>query len=134
MQKAKLLLLGTCLTLGMAATAQKIAIQLPASEAGVTSLAAQQYSVAISDAKGDISLKFSTISSSADKQRAYLDEFKVVKNTNTAISAISAEKTTAATYDLLRRSVKNGSKGICIVNGKKVIRYFFNIYSTFASR
>lgn len=75
MQKAKLLLLGTCLTLGMAATAQKIAIQLPASEAGVTSLAAQQYSVAISDAKGDISLKFSTISSSADKQRAYLDEF-----------------------------------------------------------
>ena len=103
-------------------SAQQIAIQLPVSEAGVTSLAEQQYTVAISEAKGDISLKFSTVSSSAAKQRAYLDEFKVVSNTSTAISAVSASKTSVHAYDLFGRSVKSNAKGILIVNGKKVLK------------
>ncbi|MGM9732809.1 MAG: hypothetical protein ACI3YT_01610 [Prevotella sp.] len=103
-------------------SAQKIAINLPESVAGETSLSAQSYSVAISEAKGDISLKFSTVSSSDSKQRAYLDEIKVVSGTNTAISAISADNHSSVAYDLLGRNVKNGSKGIRIVNGKKVLR------------
>ncbi|MGM9776879.1 MAG: hypothetical protein ACI3ZD_00880 [Prevotella sp.] len=103
-------------------SAQKIEIKLPASEAGKTSLAAQQYSVAISGASGNISLKFSTISSSDSKQRAYLDEIKVVSGINTAISVISVPQNTSTAYDLLGRSVKSNAKGIRIVNGKKVLR------------
>ena len=103
-------------------TAEKIAIKLPASEAGKTKLSAQSYSVVISEATGNISLKFSTVSTSDSKQRAYLDEIKVVKGINTAISSISAPQNTSAAYDLLGRSVKNGFKGISIVNGKKVLR------------
>lgn len=103
-------------------TAQKISIKLPESVAGETSLASQSYTVAISEATGNISLKFSTVSTSDSKQRAYLDEIKVVKGINTAISSISAPKNTSAAYDLLGRSVKNGFKGISIVNGKKVLR------------
>ena len=103
-------------------SAQKIAINLPESVAGETSLANQIYTIAISEATGNVSLKFSTVSSSDSKQRAYIDEIKVVSGTNTAISVISAEKKPTAAYDLLGRSVKNGSKGISIVNGKKVLR------------
>lgn len=101
--------------------AQKISISLPASTAGVTKLADQNYSIAISDAKGDIQLKFSTISSSDSKQRAYLDEIKVVKNSTDVISAISAQKSDSKVYDLLGRSTTKSGKGLRIINGKKVI-------------
>lgn len=103
-------------------TAQKIAINLPESVAGETSLSAQSYSVAISEATGNISLKFSTVSTSDSKQRAYLDEIKVVSGINTAISVISVPQNTSTVYDLLGRSVKSNAKGIRIVNGKKVLR------------
>lgn len=57
------------------------------------------------------------------KQRAYLDKFKVVKSTNTAVSAISAEKNTRSeAYDLLGRKANDNAKGIVIVNGKKVLK------------
>ena len=102
-------------------TAQKISISLTASTAGETKLADQNYSIAISDAKGDIQLKFSTISSSDSKQRAYLDEIKVVKNSTNGISAISAQKSDSKVYDLLGRSASKSGKGLRIINGKKVI-------------
>lgn len=102
-------------------TAQKISISLPVSTAGVTKLADQNYSIAISDAKGDIQLKFSTISSSDSKQRAYLDEIKVVKNSTDGISSISAQKSDSKVYDLLGRSASKSGKGLRIINGKKVI-------------
>lgn len=101
-------------------SAQKIAINLPESVAGETSLANQSYTVAISEATGNISLKFSTVSTSDSKQRAYLDEFKVVSNTNTAISAISAEKNSVKAYDLLGRRAATSDKRLLIINGKKV--------------
>ncbi|MGN0282285.1 MAG: hypothetical protein ACI4B3_08300 [Prevotella sp.] len=103
-------------------TAQKIEIVLPESVAGLTSLSSQSYTVAISEATGNISLKFSTVSSSDSKQRAYLDEFKVVSDTNTAIVGIAAEKTSSEVYDFLGRNVKDANKGLFIVNGKKVVR------------
>ena len=102
-------------------TAQKISISLPASTAGETKLADQNYSIAISDAKGDIQLKFSTVSSSESKQRAYLDEIKVVKNSTDGISAISVQKSDSKLYDLLGRSASKTGKGLRIINGKKVI-------------
>ena len=102
-------------------TAQKISISLPASTAGETKLADQNYSIAISDAKGDIQLKFSTVSTKDDKQRAYLDEIKVVKNSTDGISAISAQKSDSKVYDLLGRSTTKSGKGLRIINGKKVI-------------
>ena len=102
-------------------TAQKISISLPTSTAGETKLADQNYSIAISDAKGDIQLKFSTISSSDSKQRAYLDEIKVVKNSTDGISAISVQKIDSKVYDLLGRSTTKSGKGLRIINGKKVI-------------
>ena len=71
--------------------------------------------------KGDIQLKFSTISSSASKQRAYLDEIKVVKNSTDGISAISVQKSDSKVYDLLGRSASKSGKGLRIINGKKVI-------------
>lgn len=103
-------------------TAQKIAINLPESVAGETSLSAQSYTVSISESTGNISLKFSTVSTSDNKQRAYLDEIKVVSGTNTAVTAISVENRTSAAFDLLGRSVKPSFKGIRIVNGKKVFK------------
>ena len=102
-------------------TDQKIAISLPASTAGETKLADQNYSIAISDVKGDIQLKFSTVSSSESKQRAYLDEIKVVKNSTDGISAISVQKSDSKLYDLLGRSASKTGKGLRIINGKKVI-------------
>ena len=71
--------------------------------------------------KGDIQLKFSTISSSDSKQRAYLDEIKVVKNSTDGISAISVQKSDSKLYDLLGRSASKTGKGLLIINGKKVI-------------
>ena len=71
--------------------------------------------------KGDIQLKFSTISSSDSKQRAYLDEIKVVKNSTDGISAISSQKSDSKVYDLLGRSTTKSGKGLRIINGKKVI-------------
>lgn len=103
-------------------TAQKIEISLPESVAGETSLAAQSYSVNVSEATGDISLKFSTVSSSDSKQRAYLDEIKVTGNIQTAIHSISAEQTASEAFDLLGRKVTANVKGIVIINGKKVVK------------
>ena len=103
-------------------TAQQIVIDLPLSEAGITSLAAQSYSIIISETTGDISLKFSTVSSTDSKQRAYLDEIKVVDNTNTAISTISADRKDSQIYDIYGRKANATSKGIYIINGKKVVK------------
>ena len=103
-------------------TDRQIAINLPMSEAGVTSLAAQPYSVKISETSGDISIKFSTISSSDSKQRAYLDEIKVVDDTNTAITTLSAEKKDAQIYDILGRKVNATGKGLYIIDGKKIVK------------
>ena len=103
-------------------TDRQIAINLPMSEAGVTSLAAQPYSVKISETSGDISIKFSTISSSDSKQRAYLDEIKVVDGTNTAITTLSAEKKDAQIYDILGRKVNATGKGLYIIDGKKIVK------------
>ena len=103
-------------------TAQQIAISLPVSVAGETSLTGQSYTVAITEATGDISLKFSTVSTSDSKQRAYLDEFKVIENTKTAIADVTADKTDGQAFDLYGRKVHALGKGIFIINGKKVIR------------
>lgn len=103
-------------------TDQKIAVALPASTAGETVLAKQNYSFGISEVKGNIQLKFSTVSSSDSRQRAYLDEIKVVKNTADGISALSVRKDDARVYDLLGRAVKANGKGFYIVNGKKTIK------------
>ena len=103
-------------------TDRQIAINLPMSEAGVTSLAAQPYSVKISETSGDISIKFSTISSSDSKQRAYLDEIKVVDDTNTAITTLSAEQKDAQIYDILGRKVNATGKGLYIIDGKKIVK------------
>lgn len=37
-------------------------------------------------------MKFSTVSTSASKQRAYLDEIKVAENTSAFISGVKADK------------------------------------------
>lgn len=103
-------------------TAQQIAIVLPESLAGETSLAGQQYSVAISGTTGETRLKFSTISSSASKQRAYLDELKVVESTSSAISEVTLEKESSQIFDLQGRKTNALRKGIYIINGKKVVR------------
>ncbi|MGN0036487.1 MAG: hypothetical protein ACI36X_04640 [Bacteroidaceae bacterium] len=103
-------------------TDQKIAIALPETVAGETSLPAQTYSVAITEATGNVSLKFSTVSSADSKQRAYLDEIKVVSNASTALSHISSPKADSEVYDLLGRRVKDVGRGLFIINGKKVIR------------
>lgn len=103
-------------------TDRQIAINLPMSEAGITSLATQPYLVKISETSGDISIKFSTISSSDSKQRAYLDEIKVVDDTNTAITTLSAEKKDAQIYDILGRKVNATGKGLYIIDGKKIVK------------
>ncbi|MDY4731698.1 MAG: hypothetical protein SO294_04510, partial [Prevotella sp.] len=79
-------------------------------------------SVKISETSGDISIKFSTISSSDSKQRAYLDEIKVVDGTNTAITTLSAEKKDAQIYDILGRKVNATGKGLYIIDGKKIVK------------
>ena len=59
--------------------------------------------------------------SSDSKQRAYLDEIKVVKNSTDGISAISVQKSDSKLYDILGRSASKTGKGLRIINGKKVI-------------
>ncbi|MGM9713491.1 MAG: hypothetical protein ACI3Y5_05160 [Prevotella sp.] len=103
-------------------TAQKIAIKLPESVAGETKLSEQAYTVIISEAAGDVRLKFSTVSTSASKQRAYLDEIKVAENTSAAISGIKADKTNPTAYDIQGRKANVNGRGIVIVNGKKMVR------------
>ncbi|MGN0221975.1 MAG: hypothetical protein ACI4BA_07635 [Prevotella sp.] len=103
-------------------SAQKIEIALPKSVAGETSLTAQTYSLNLSEATGDIRLKFSTVSSADSKQRAYIDEIKVTSNTQTSIRSISAEKTSSEAFDLLGRKVRDNGKGIVVINGKKIVR------------
>jgi hypothetical protein len=60
-------------------SAGKIAIELPVSEKGTTVLANQTYTVSISGVNASTTLSFSTVSSKSNKQRAFLDEIKVVK-------------------------------------------------------
>lgn len=104
-------------------TAQQIAINLPASTAGVTTLSQQQYTVFISNVTGEVSLKFFTESSSDSKQRAYIDEIKVVAGTGTGITrTTAAAKDVVTVYDLFGRKASAARKGIYIVNGKKVLK------------
>lgn len=103
-------------------TAQKIAIDLPVTVAGETSLADQNYALTITETTGNIAVKFSTISSSASKQRAYIDEIKVVKGINSGVNGILTEKADNTAYDLLGRPATATQKGILIINGKKVLK------------
>ncbi|MGM9687584.1 MAG: hypothetical protein ACI3YD_00900 [Alloprevotella sp.] len=102
-------------------TAQSITIDLPESEAGVTSLAAQVYTIDLTETTGNIRLKFSTESTSDHKQRAYIDEIKVVADTNTSIANLTTAPQRTVVYDLFGRRTQMAGKGIYIVNGKKVL-------------
>lgn len=102
-------------------TAQSITIDLPESEAGVTSLAAQSYSIALSETSGDVRIKFSTESSSDQKQRAYLDEIKVVAGITSSIENLTTASKSAVVYDLSGRRTTVTGKGVYIINGKKVM-------------
>lgn len=105
-------------------TGQKISIELPASEAGVTKLADQNYTVALSDVTGDVTLTFSTVSSSTDKQRAYLDEIKVTSSNSTSLSqrVVTAEDAKAYTIDGKPVVGELRKGGIYIVGGRKVVK------------
>ncbi len=103
-------------------TDKKIAINLPATVAGETTLANENYTLGLTDVTGDISIKFSTISTSTSKQRAYIDEIKVVNGTSSVAANIYDEKQTNEAFDLLGRRVAPTSRGFLIINGKKVIR------------
>ncbi|MGN0224640.1 MAG: hypothetical protein ACI4A7_00960 [Prevotella sp.] len=102
-------------------TAQKIEIALPESVAGETTLANQLNTVAISEAVGNISLKFSTESSSDNKQRAYIDEIKVVADKSSGITTLKEANKEPDVYDILGRKVNKMGKGIYIINGKKIV-------------
>lgn len=67
-------------------------------------------------------LKFSTVSTSASKQRTYHDEIKVAENTSASISGVKADKTSTTVYDLQGRKANVNGRGIVIVNGKKMVR------------
>lgn len=58
-------------------TASKISVHLPASEQGKTVLANQTYSIQLSQAGASCRITFSTISSTTDKQRVFIDEIKI---------------------------------------------------------
>ena len=95
-------------------------IALPETVFGTTVLANQTYNITIS-ANGNTSVKFSTISTSDSKQRAYIDEIKVVNSSTDGIRSIETVRNDNKVYDLQGREVKAPGKGIYIVNGKKVV-------------
>ena len=101
-------------------SANKIEIALPETVFGTTVLANQTYNIAIS-ANGSTSVKFSTISTSDSKQRAYIDEIKVVNAATNVIRSVETAVNSNKVYDLQGREVKAPGKGIYIVNGKKVV-------------
>ena len=101
-----------------------ISIQLPESVEGETVLANQQYEVTISDVADQCQIRFFTESSSTSKQRAYLDEFKVVTGQD-GIAEIEADSTQVpVVYTLggMRISPDDAHNGIFIINGKKVCK------------
>lgn len=98
----------------------KVEIALPETVFGTTVLANQTYNIAIS-ANGSTSVKFSTISTSDSKQRAYIDEIKVVNAATNGIRSVETAVNSNKVYDLQGREVKAPGKGIYIVNGKKVV-------------
>ena len=101
-------------------SANKIEIALPETVFGTTVLANQTYNIAIS-ANGSTAVKFSTVSTSDSKQRAYIDEIKVVNAATNGIRSIETAVNNNKVYDLQGREVKAPGKGIYIVNGKKVV-------------
>ena len=102
-------------------SAEQIEIVLPESVKGKTSLSAQSYTVAITEASGDVRLEFSTVSTSASKQRAYLDEIKVQQGTSTGVSGILAGLNRKDVFDLQGRRVTKPGRGLYVVGGKKVM-------------
>ena len=105
-------------------TAQQVAISLPESVYGKTVLANQVYSVTVRGVSGEAQIKFSTVSSKKDKQRAYLDEIKVTAAQNTGITAIANRSNRSnKVYNLTGQQLQSAPQhGIFIVNGKKVAR------------
>ena len=101
-------------------SANKIEIALPETVFGTTVLANQTYNIAIS-ANGSTAVKFSTVSTSDSKQRAYIDEIKVVNAGTNGIRSFETAVNDNKVYDLQGREVKAPGKGIYIVNGKKVV-------------
>lgn len=103
-------------------TGSLIDIALPATVEGETVLANQQYAVTITGVAGECQICFSTESSSAAKQRAYLDEIKVTTGQD-GIAAIEADQhQSPAIYTLggVRISADQAHNGIFIINGQKV--------------
>ncbi|MGN0223480.1 MAG: hypothetical protein ACI4AM_05590 [Muribaculaceae bacterium] len=99
-----------------------ISIELPETVEGETVLANQQYAVTITGVAADCQIRFYTESSSAAKQRAYIDEIKVTTGQD-GIAAIDADPQQApAIYTLggVRISADQAHHGIFIINGKKV--------------
>lgn len=103
-------------------TARQVAVTLPESVAGETSLPQQSFTVTITGATGSVALKFFTESSSENKQRAYLDEIKAVSDTNTGIVGLTAAKRSEGIYDLFGGKLNATVKGIYIINGRKVLK------------
>ena len=101
-------------------SANKIEIALPETVFGTTVLANQTYNIAIS-ANGSTAVKFSTVSTSDSKQRAYIDEIKVVNAGTNGIRSFETAVNDNKVYDLQGREVKAPGKDIYIVNGKKVV-------------
>lgn len=70
-------------------------------------------------------LTFSTVSSETDKQRAYIDEIKVVQSKTNAVRDVTVGGAASnVTYDLCGMPIGNMSnfRGIYICGGKKYIR------------
>ena len=101
-------------------SANNIEIALPETVFGTTVLANQTYNIAIS-ANGSTAVKFSTVSTSDSKQRAYIDEIKVVNAATNGIRSFETAVNDNKVYDLQGREVKAPGMGIYIVNGKKVV-------------
>lgn len=105
-------------------TDAEIAIKLPASTAGTTVLANQTYTLKLTGVASSVRLTFSTVSSKDNKQRAFLDEIKVVKSASTGINALSAPVVgKGGIFTLDGRQVKSShpQPGVYISNGKKVV-------------
>lgn len=116
---------GALLTYGEQVNLTKIAIELPESKAGETILANQTYSITISGTATSVALTFSTVSSETDKQRAYIDEIKVVQSKTNAVRDVTVGGAASnVTYDLCGMPIGNMSnfRGIYICGGKKYIR------------
>lgn len=104
-----------------------IAIELPESVAGETVLAEQSYQVAISGVADACQLKFSTVSSTDARQRAYLDEITVTVDEESGINDIAAAAQSVApkgVYTLtgVKIAPERMTRGFYIIDGKKVIK------------